>query len=163
MCLLAIWISSMEKCQFNYSAHFVIRLFDFWILSYINCLFWRLIPSQPLNFQIFIPILLVSFSFCLWFSLLHRSFKFNYVPSVFCLFVYFVFILIILEGRSKKMLLQFMLTSVLVFSSKSLTVSWLAFNSLILFEFILMYNVRECLFVCLFFNMLLFSFPSTTY
>ena len=42
------------------------------------------------------------------------------------------------------MLLQFMLTSVLVFSFKSLTVSQLAFNSLILFEFILMQNVREC-------------------
>ena len=56
----------------------------------------------------------------------------------------FVFIFIILRGRSKKILLQFMPESVLpMFSSKSLSVSSVTFRSLIHFEFIFVYGVRE--------------------
>ena len=61
-----------------------------------------------------------------------------------CLFI-FVFILIILGSGSKKILLQFMSKCVLpMFSSKSLVVSGLTFRSLIHFEFIFVYGVREC-------------------
>ena len=57
----------------------------------------------------------------------------------------FVFIFITLGGGSKKILLQFMSKSVLpMFSSKSFIVSSLTFRSLIYFEFIFVYGVREC-------------------
>ena len=61
-------------------------------------------------------------------------------------FVYFfVFIFITLGGGSKKILLQFMSKNVLpMSSSKSFIVSSLTFRSLIHFEFIFVYGVRDC-------------------
>ena len=57
----------------------------------------------------------------------------------------FVFIFITLGERSKKILLRFMSKSVLlIFSSKSFIGCGLTFRSLIHFEFIFVYGVREC-------------------
>ena len=56
-----------------------------------------------------------------------------------------LFIFITLGGGSKKVLLKFMSENVLpMFSSESFIVSSLTFRSLIHFEFIFVYGVREC-------------------
>ena len=78
-------------------------------------------------------------SFCLWFPLLYEAFKCNKV-----LFVYFLFLFITLGSWSKKILLRFRSKSVLpMFSSRSFIASGLTFRSLIYFEFIFVYGVRE--------------------
>ena len=66
MCLLAIYMSSLEKCLFSSLVHFWLGHLFFWNWATgVACIFLRLIICQLLHLLLFSPILKAVFSPCL--------------------------------------------------------------------------------------------------
>ena len=66
MCLLAICMSSLEKCVFSSLTHFWLGRLFFWNWAvWAACIFLRLVVCQLLHLLLFSPILNAVFSTCL--------------------------------------------------------------------------------------------------
>ena len=158
LCLLAICMSSLEKYLFSSLVHFLIAPFIFLELSCRSCLY--IFEINPLSVASF-AIIFSHSEGCL-FTLLRVSFVVQKLLILISSHLsVFVFISNILGGGSYRILLWFMLESVLpIFSSRSFIVSGLTFRSLIHFEFIFVYLLESDL--VSFFYKWFTSFPSTT-
>ena len=120
------WLDSLFVC-FDIELHELLIYFgDYSLVSVFICNCF--LPFWGLSFHI-----LYGFLFCA------KSSKFNQVP-----FVYFCFYFHYSRRWVKKILLRFILKTVLsMVFSESFIVSGLTFRSLIHFEFIFIYYVRE--------------------
>ena len=88
MCLLAIYMSSLEKWLFRYFSHFLIGLFLWCWVVWAVCIFWKLILCQLFHLLLFSPTLRVVFHLAYSYPCCAKAFKFNQVPLVYFCFYF---------------------------------------------------------------------------